>query len=132
MSQRPGFASGTPAGLGDTDRHCGPTPPLSLPRLDSVVREADVTISNPPDDEWTLSLRKRPRSVLDHRPDDGRAEEYELVCRDCGDDPRRAYCGIPAELQQVRGPYSVEAGIDAFVEHSKCHEAVAEQPARRC
>jgi hypothetical protein len=87
-------------------------------------------VSDPPEDEWTLSLRKRPRSVFDLRPDDDRAEEYELVCRDCGDDLRGAYCGVSAELQQVRGPYSVEAGIEVFMEHCERHEAVAEQSAR--
>lgn len=89
-----------------------------------------MTVSDSPDDDWTLSLRKRPRSVLDHRPDNSRREEYELVCRDCGDDPRGAYRGVPADLQQVRGPYSLEAGIEAFMEHSGCHEPVAGQPTR--
>jgi hypothetical protein len=89
-----------------------------------------VTASDLLEDEWTLSLRKRPRSALDRRPDDGRAEEYELVCRDCGDDPRGAYCGVSAELQQVRGPYSAEAGMEAFMRHCECHESVAAQPTR--
>ena len=87
-------------------------------------------MSDPAEDEWTLSLRKRARGVSGHRPDDDRAEEYELVCRDCGDDPRGAYREVSAELQQVRGPYSVEAGIEVFLEHCERHEAVAEQPAR--
>ena len=129
MSQRPGFALGISAGLGDP-MGTVVLPSRGLARPDSVVREADVTMSHSPEDDWTLSLRKRPRSALDRRPDGGRAEEYELLCRDCGDDPRGAYRGVPAELQQVRGPYSLEAGIEAFMEHNDCHEPVAEQPTR--
>jgi hypothetical protein len=55
--------------------------------------------------------------VFDGRPDDGRPEMYELVCRDCGDDPQRSYSEVSAELQKVRGPYPLEAAIEAFVAH---------------
>lgn len=86
-----------------------------------------MTVCDRPGGPWALSLRRRPASVLDHRPDAGRAEEYELVCRDCGDDPRGGYGGVPAELQQVRGPYPLEEGIEAFMEHSESHESLAGQ-----
>jgi hypothetical protein len=76
-----------------------------------------VTVSELPDGEWTLCLRKRPASAFGGRPDDGRPEMYELVCRECGDDPRRSYSEVSAELQQVRGPYPLEAAIEAFVTH---------------
>lgn len=89
-----------------------------------------MTASNLPSGEWALSLRKRPASSLDRRPEAARAEEYELVCRDCGDDPRDGYRGVPAELQQVRGPYPLEAGIEAFMDHSESHETAAEQCTR--
>jgi hypothetical protein len=52
---------------------------------------------------------------------------YELVCRDCGDDPQRSYRAVLAGRQQARGPYSVEAGIEAFVEHCEWHETTGEQ-----
>jgi hypothetical protein len=90
---------------------------LGFARPDPVAREADVTVSERPDGNWTLYLRKRPAGVFDGRPDDGRPEVYELVCRECGDDPRRSYCEVSAELQQVRGPYPLEAAIEAFVAH---------------
>ena len=109
-----GFALGLSAGLGEP---AGAVSRVSfgLARLDPVAREADV--SELPDGDWTLCLRKRPASVFDGRPDDGRPGVYELVCRDCGDDLRRGYGEVSAELQKVRGPYSLEAAIEAFVAH---------------
>ena len=80
-----------------------------------------MTVSEPPDGNGTLCLRKRPASVFDGRPDNGRPEVYELVCGDCRDDPRRDYSEVSAELQQVRGPYPLEAGIEAFVQHCESH-----------
>lgn len=85
-----------------------------------------MTASEPPDGEWTICLRKRPVSVLDGRPDNGRPEMYELVCRDCGDDLRRCYSEVSAELQQVRGPFLLEAGIEAFVKHCERYETMGE------
>lgn len=90
---------------------------FGLARPDPVAREADVTVSELPGGEWTLCLRKRPASDFGGRPDDSRPEMYELVCRECGDDPRRSYSEVSAELQQVRGPYPLEAAIEAFVTH---------------
>lgn len=89
-----------------------------------------MTVSDRPEQEWTLSLRKRPASVSDGRPEDGPTGEYELICRDCGDDPRGGYREVPAELQQVRGPYRFEAGIAAFGEHCEAHETKVEEPTR--
>ena len=74
-------------------------------------------MSELPDGDWTLCLRKRPASAFGGRPDDGRPELYELVCRECGDDPQCSYSEVSAELQRVRGPYPLEAAIDAFVAH---------------
>ena len=78
-----------------------------------------MTVNDLPDGDWALCLRKRPAGVFDGRPDDGRPEAYELVCRDCGDDVRRSYSEVSAELRQIRGPYPLEAGIEAFVAHGE-------------
>ena len=100
---------------------------LGLARPDPVAREANVTASELPDGDWTLCLRKQPAGVFDGQPDAGRPGMYELVCRDCGDDPQRSYRAVLAGRQQARGPYSVEAGIEAFVEHCEWHETTGEQ-----
>jgi hypothetical protein len=76
-----------------------------------------VTASELPGGDGTLCLRRRPASYFDGQPDGGRPELYELVCGDCGDDPRRGYSEVPAELQHVRGPYPLKGGIEAFMKH---------------
>jgi hypothetical protein len=81
-----------------------------------------VTVNNWPERKWTLSLRRPPASDADGGPSDDGTLEYELICRDCGDDPRLGYREVPAELQQVRGPYRLKAGIEAFLEHEHSHE----------
>ena len=42
---------------------------------------------------------------------------FEIVCGDCGDHPYVDYEGIPARLQRIRGPHSLEAGLEAYAEH---------------
>ena len=86
-----------------------------------------MTVNNWPERNWTLGLRRQLASGTDGGPGhDGTVEygtvEYELICRDCGDDPRLGYCEVPAGLQQVRGPYQLKAGIEAFLEHENSHE----------
>ena len=81
-----------------------------------------MAVNDWPEGKWTLSLRRQPASDADGRPRDDGTGEYELVCRDCGDDPRFGYCEVPAEFQQVRGPYRLKAGIEAFVEHEHSPE----------
>lgn len=69
-----------------------------------------MTVNNWPERKWTLGLRRRPASDADgDRGYDG-AVEYELICRYCGDDPLLRYGEVPAELQQIRGPYSPGKG----------------------
>ena len=79
---------------------------------------------------WTLGLRRQPAGDADGGPGADGTEEYELICGDCGDDPRLGYHEVPAELQQVRGPYRLKAGIDAFVEHGQSHESAGGERTR--
>lgn len=85
-----------------------------------------MTVSELLDEDWTLCLRKRPASIFDGLADDGRPAVYELVCRECGDDLRCCYSEVSAELQQVRGPYPLEAGIEAFVGHRERYKTTGE------
>jgi hypothetical protein len=84
-----------------------------------------VAVNDGAERKWTLGLRRRLAGDADGGPGDDGTEEYELICRDCGDDPRLGYREVPPELQQIRGPYRLKAGIDAFVEHGQSHESGA-------
>ena len=86
-----------------------------------------MTVNDWPERKWTLGLRRQLASGTDSGPGHGGTVEYgtveyELICRDCGDDPRLGYCEVPAGLQQIRGPYQIKAGIEAFLEHEHSHE----------
>jgi hypothetical protein len=84
-----------------------------------------VTVNDWPERKWTLGLRQQPVSDADGDWEANGAVEYELICCYCGDDPQLRYGEVPAGLQQVRGPYRVKAGIEAFLEHDKSHEPAA-------
>jgi hypothetical protein len=87
-----------------------------------------VTVNDWSERKWTLGLRRQPASDADGGRGDDDTVEYELICRDCGDDPQLGYGEVPAELQQIRGPYRVKAGIEAFLEHDQSHEPAAGEP----
>jgi hypothetical protein len=89
-----------------------------------------VAVNDWAERKWTLALRRQPAGDADGGPGADGTEEYELICRDCGDDPRLGYREVPAELQQVRGPYQLKTGIEAFVEHGQSHESAAGERTR--
>jgi len=70
---------------------------------------------------WTVVLRRRPVRITEGRPEGGYTEEFEIVCCDCGDDPDLDYREVSPELQQIRGPYPIAAGIAAYVKHAARH-----------
>ena len=86
---------------------------------------------------WTVVLRRRPARIVEGRPEGGYTDEYEIVCCDCGDDPDRDYREVSAELQRIRGPYPIAAGITAYVIHARRHprlqriHRLARRPARK-
>jgi hypothetical protein len=66
---------------------------------------------------WTLVLRRQPVHIVAGRPEGGYTDAYELICCDCGDDPELAYRDVPSDLQRIRGPYLLSAGIEAYRQH---------------
>jgi hypothetical protein len=46
---------------------------------------------------------------------------YEIICSVCGDGPGLDHQKVSAELQQIRGPYTLSAAITAFLEHDGLH-----------
>jgi hypothetical protein len=51
---------------------------------------------------------------------------FEIICRECGDDPALDHRAISAELQQIRGPYTLRDGIAAFTRHNEVHDGAGE------
>ena len=70
----------------------------------------------------TTSLRRQSAWVVYDR-EGQRTGLFEIICRDCGDHPYLDYEGIPPRLQRIRGPYSLEAGLEAYAEHVGLTEA---------
>jgi len=65
----------------------------------------------------TASLRLQPACLAEGLTEDGCSAVYEVICRDCGDDPHLGYSEIAPRLQQIRGPYTMAAGLAAFLAH---------------
>jgi len=49
---------------------------------------------------------------------------FELICCDCGDDPDLDYRDVSPELQQIRGPFPIAAGIAAYKKHAVWHQGL--------
>jgi len=77
-----------------------------------------------------VALRRRPARIVEGRAEGGYTDEYEIICCDCGDDPDLGYRQVPPELQRIRGPYPIAAGIAAYQEHVRQHPSPRGQPAR--
>ena len=75
----------------------------------------------------TASLRRQSTWVADSR-EVRRTGLFEIICRDCGDHPYLDYERIPPRLQQIRGPYTLEAGVEAYAEHVGLSEAAPGRP----
>ena len=73
---------------------------------------------------WIIALRRMPPG--DGQSDDPGAETFEIICRECGDDPTLDYQQVSAELQQIRGPYTFSAGSAAFGQHAESHPGTEE------
>jgi hypothetical protein len=70
---------------------------------------------------WTVVLRRRPVRIIQGWPEGGYTDEYEIICCYCGDDPDLDYLEVSSQLQRIRGPYPITAGIAAYVKHAGRH-----------
>jgi len=70
-----------------------------------------------------VTLRRQPASLSTGHPGGNTSTStFEIICRQCGDDPGLDYREISPELRQIRGPYLLRAGIEAFLEHQDYHD----------
>jgi hypothetical protein len=51
------------------------------------------------------------------RMDGGYTGAFEVICCDCGDRPYWDYSEISSQLQRIRGPFTLDAGIAAYEQH---------------
>jgi len=65
----------------------------------------------------TAYLRRQPTRIVDGRMEGGYTGVLELICGQCDDHPYLDYSEIPPWLQQIRGPYTLEAGLAAYENH---------------
>lgn len=70
---------------------------------------------------WTLVLRRRPAHIVDGQVQDGYTNAFEIICCDCGDHPDLDYRDVSPELQRIRGPYPIVAGVAAYEAHLDFH-----------
>jgi hypothetical protein len=88
-----------------------------------IAQEAGMYDQGQPGLGWTVVLRRRPVRVRRGRQEGGYTDEFEIICCECGDDPGLDYRDVSPELQRVRGPYPIGAGITAYVKHAGRHPA---------
>ena len=91
-----------------------------------------MTTGDQPRPDWTVVLRRRPVRIVNRRPEGGWTDEFEIVCCDCGDDPGLDYREVSPQLQRIRGPYPIAAGVTAYEEHVGQHPSLqaSGQPGR--
>ena len=76
---------------------------------------------------WTVVLRRQPARIVEGRVQGGCTSAFEIICCDCGDHPDLDYGDVSPELQRIRGPYPIVAGVAAYGEHLLLHHP---RPAR--
>src|SRR5215470_2072621 len=77
------------------------------------------------DDRTIVLRRQRKVRVVGDKPEGVYTSTFEIICRDCGDDPFWDYHDVPLRLQRIRGPYWMEAGVREYEAHIAWHEARA-------
>jgi len=55
-----------------------------------------MTVSAAPGQDWRATLRRQKARAVNGQPDGGYTSTFEIVCRDCGDDPGVGLPGRPA------------------------------------
>jgi hypothetical protein len=83
-----------------------------------------------PGQDWTVVLRRQPARIVAGQAEGGYTDAFEIICCDCGDDPDLGYGEVSAELQRIRGPYRLPAGIAAYEKHIASHHRRGRRPSR--
>jgi hypothetical protein len=65
----------------------------------------------------TANVRRQPVRIEKGRMEGGYTDAFELICPACGDHPYLDYSDIPPRLQELRGPYTLQAALTAYDKH---------------
>jgi hypothetical protein len=74
-----------------------------------------------PGQDWTVVLRRQAARIVAGQAEGGYTDAFEIICCDCGDDPRLDYDEVSPELQRIRGPYPIALGVTAYAKHLGQH-----------
>ena len=69
-----------------------------------------------------MVLRRQPARMVEGRPEGGYTDLFETICCDCGDHPDLGYSEVSPELQRIRGPYPIAAGIATYEKHLRLYQ----------
>ncbi len=62
-------------------------------------------------------MRRRPVRIVEGRFEGGYTAAFELICPGCGDNPYVDYFEVPSRLKWLRGPFTLQAALEAYDEH---------------
>jgi hypothetical protein len=65
----------------------------------------------------TAFVRRQPARIVDGRVEGGYTGVFELICPGCGDNPYVDYSEVSPQLQRLRGPFTLEAALEAYDKH---------------
>ena len=85
-----------------------------------------MTISTAAGRDWVTVLRRQKARAVAGKPRGGYTNTFEIICRDCGDDPRWDYQDVSPRLQRLRGPYWIVPGVTEYEAHITWHERLVD------
>ncbi len=87
------------------------------PDRSKVEKAMTMTPVGQPGHGATASIRRQPVRVVEDRLEGGYTDVFEIICHDCGDHRYLDYSQVPLRLQQIRGPYTLDAALAAYEQH---------------
>lgn len=113
-----GYVTGSQSVTHSDGAHLTPGPRHTRdPRPGPDGAAGAIPAASQPGHGRTASLRLQPTCLAEGLMKDGSTAVYEVICRDCGDYPHLGYSDVSPRLQQIRGPYTMAAGLAAFLAH---------------
>src|SRR6266487_1815449 len=90
-----------------------------------MAKEVSMRTCDRSERGWAVVLRRQPARIVAGRPEGGYTDVFEIICCDCGDQPDLDYREVSPQLQRIRGPYPIAAGVAAYEKHIRLHRPAA-------